>query len=207
MYNYIIFDIDGTILDTKFADLTALQRLVYEELKKHMSFEELRFALGIPGEVTLKKLGISNISDCIARWNMYMHENFHHVKVFDNIEGILADLNKMGILMGIVTSKTREEFLHDFTPFGLVQYFQVIVCSDDTEKPKPNPEPILKLIELAGVDKSKTIYVGDTAYDMECAYSAGVDFALAFWGAKSSAGINANYILEDPKQILELLGG
>ena len=40
---------------------------------------------------------------------------------------------------------------------------------------------------------------------MDCAFAAGIDFALALWGAKSSIGINANYILETPKQILELV--
>ena len=62
MYNCIIFDIDGTILDTEIAVLSSLQKLVFEELNKNFSFEELRFALGIPGEVTLNKLGITNIS-------------------------------------------------------------------------------------------------------------------------------------------------
>jgi phosphoglycolate phosphatase-like HAD superfamily hydrolase len=105
----------------------------------------------------------------------------------------------------IVTSKTKEEFLNDFVPFGLINYFKLVVCADDTEKHKPNPEPILKFIELSGADKSKTIYIGDTKYDMDCAFGAGIDFALALWGAKSSIGINANYIFENPKQILELI--
>ncbi|MDF2545068.1 MAG: family hydrolase [Herbinix sp.] len=42
---------------------------------------------------------------------------------------------------------------------------------------------------------------------MQCALDAGIDFALALWGAKSSVGINANYILENPKQILQLIEG
>lgn len=205
MYKYIIFDIDGTLLDTEFAVLTSLQKLVLEELNKHMSFEELRFALGIPGEVTLEKLKISNVSACNNKWNEYINDNFQQVKVFDKIEEALAALSKMGISMGIVTSKTKEEFQNDFVHFGLDQYFELVVCADDTEKHKPNPEPILKLIEQAGIDNSKAIYIGDTKYDMECAYSAGIDFALALWGAKSSNGITANYILEDPKQILELV--
>ena len=40
---------------------------------------------------------------------------------------------------------------------------------------------------------------------MECALSAGIDFALALWGAKSSTGINTNYFLKNPKQILKLV--
>jgi HAD superfamily hydrolase (TIGR01549 family) len=204
MYNCIIFDIDGTILDTEIAVLSSLQKVVFEELNKNLSFYELRFALGIPGEVTLNKLGITNISDCNVKWNKYLKEYFHHVKVFDGIKETLIKLNEFGILTGIVTSKTKEEFVNDFVPFDLNNYFKEVVCADDTEKHKPNPDPILKFIELSGVDKSKTIYIGDTRYDMDCALSAGIDFALALWGAKSSAGINAKYILDNPKQVLEL---
>ena len=205
MYNCIIFDIDGTILDTEIAVLSSLQKLVFEELNKNLSFNELRFALGIPGEVTLNKLGITNILNCNVKWNRYLKEYFHHVKVFDGIKDTLIKLNEIGILTGIVTSKTKEEFLNDFVPFELNNYFKLVVCADDTERHKPNPEPILKFIELSGVDKSKAIYIGDTKYDMDCAFGAGIDFALALWGAKSSIGITANYIFENPKQVLELI--
>ncbi|MBU3128725.1 HAD family hydrolase [Clostridium sp. FP2] len=204
MYNYIIFDIDGTILDTEFAVLSSLQKLVFEELNKNFSFEELRFALGIPGEVALNKLGITNLLESNDKWNKYLKEYLNHVKVFDDIKDTLIKLSEIGILAGIVTSKTKQEYINDFVPFGLTDYFKLVVCADDTEKHKPNPDPILKFIELSGADKSKAIYIGDTKYDMDCAFSAGIDFALALWGAKSSIGINANYIFENPKQILEL---
>ncbi|MBX4267639.1 HAD family hydrolase [Clostridium estertheticum] len=205
MYNYIIFDVDGTLLDTEIAVLSSLQKLLSEELNKNYSFEELKFALGIPGEVALNKLGITNILECSEKWNVYLKEYFHHVKIFDDIKESLVKLNEMGVSIGIVTSKTKEEFLNDFVPFGLSNYFKLVVCADDTEKHKPNPEPLLKFIELSEVDKSKTIYIGDTKYDLDCALGAGIDFALALWGAKSSIGIDANYILENPKQILELV--
>ncbi|WP_443660962.1 HAD family hydrolase [Clostridium algidicarnis] len=205
MYKYIIFDVDGTLLDTEIAVLSSLQKLVSEELNKDYSFEELRFALGIPGEVALNKLGITNVLESFNKWNIYLKEYFHHVKIFDNIKETIVKLNQMGVSTGIVTSETKEEFLNDFVPFGLSNYFKLVVCADDTEEHKPNPEPLLKFIELSEVDKSETIYIGDTKYDMDCALGAGIDFALALWGAKSSIGINANYILENPKQILELV--
>lgn len=205
MYNCIIFDIDGTLLDNEIAVLSSLQKLVSEELNKNLNFEELKFALGIPGEVALNKLGITNILDCNMKWNGYFKEYFHHIKVFDGIKDTLVKLNEIGILTGIVTSKTKEEFLNDFVPFKLNDYFKLVICADDTEKHKPNPDPILKFIELSGADKSKAIYIGDTKYDMDCAFAAGIDFALALWGAKSSMGIDAKYILENPKEVLELL--
>lgn len=205
MYNYIIFDIDGTILDTEIAVLSSLQKLLLEELNKNFSFEDLKFALGIPGEAALNKLGITNLLESNKKWNRYLKEYFHHVKVFDGIKDTLAKLYEMGIPTGIVTSKTKGELENDFVPFGLINYFKLVVCADDTENHKPNPEPILKFIELSGIDKSKIIYIGDTKYDMECAYGAGIDFALALWGAKSSKEINANYIFDNPKQILGLI--
>lgn len=59
MYDYIIFDIDGTLIDTEFAILASLQKLVLEELNTNLSFDELRFALGIPGEDALNRLKIN----------------------------------------------------------------------------------------------------------------------------------------------------
>mgnify|MGYP000870994697 FL=1 len=205
MYNCIIFDIDGTLLDNETAILLSLQRIVQEELNKNLSLDELRFSLGIPSEVSLRQLGINNILDSCIKWNKYFKEYTHHVKIFDGIKDTLIKLNEMKILTGIVTSKTREEFLNDFAVLDLNEYFKFVVCADDTEKHKPNPDPILHFLKQSGANKSKSIYIGDTKYDMECAFGAGVDFALALWGAKSSAGINANYFLEHPKQILELI--
>jgi HAD superfamily hydrolase (TIGR01549 family) len=202
LYNCIIFDIDGTLLDTEFAVLTSLQRLALEELNKKFDFDELRFALGIPGEVALNKLGILNIIGANEKWNKYLKEYYNHIKVFDGILETLIKLEEMGILIGIVTSKTQEEYADDFIPFGLNNYFKYVICADDTENHKPHPEPILSFMKLAGADKSKTIYIGDTKYDMECAYGAGINFGLALWGANSLEKINANYILENPEQIL-----
>ncbi len=204
IYNYLIFDIDGTLLDTEFAVLSSLQRIVKEELNKDMSFEDLYFALGIPGEITLEKLGIANVKQCADRWNEYLRGYFRHIKVFDGIKEVLEELHNRGSSMGIVTSKTREEYANDFIPFGIDKYFDIVVCADDTEIHKPYPEPILKFIELSGAEKEKTVYIGDTEYDMKCAKDAGVDFALALWGAKTDKGIKPDYIVERPIDILNI---
>lgn len=205
MYKYIIFDVDGTILDTKDAVLLSLQKIVFEELGRNCSTHELSFALGITGETALKKLGITSIEGCIKRWNKYLKEYYGKVRIFDGIKETLLKLNEKKVLTGIVTSETKEEFKSFFIPFGLRNYFDIIVCADDTKKHKPYPEPILKFLELSNARKSETIYIGDTKYDLKCSSGAGTDFALALWGAQSSKGIEADYILEKPEQILELI--
>ena len=205
MYNCIIFDVDGTLIDTEFAVLSSLQKLAFEELNREFSFDELRFALGIPGESALSKIGIANVIEANDKWNEYFKDYFSSIRVFDNINDTLAKLKEMNILMGIVTSKTKDEYNNDFLPYGISEYFSYVVCADDTEKHKPNPDPILKFIEISNSSKTNTIYVGDTKYDMACAYSAGVDFGLALWGANNPSEIKATYNIETPKLLLSLV--
>ncbi|MBK1813292.1 HAD family hydrolase [Clostridium sp. YIM B02505] len=205
MYSTVIFDIDGTILDTEFAVLSSLQKLVYEETDKKLSFEDLLFSFGITGEAALSQLGIKDPKEGCNKWNEYLKDYFHHIKVFDDMEETLAKLHEMNISIGIVTSKTKLEYEADFMPFGLSNFFDIVVCADDTEKHKPDPDPILKFIELSGSDASKTLYIGDTIYDFRCAQDSHIDFALASWGCKSKDGINATYILKNPKDLLEIV--
>ncbi|GAA0075721.1 HAD family hydrolase [Clostridium sp. CTA-5] len=205
MYKYIIFDIDGTILDTELAVLSSLQKVVLEELNKKVDTEELRFALGIPGEAALNQLGIYNIDEVNNKWNEYLKEYFHTIKVFEGFKDTLEELSNRNVKMGIVTSKSKVEYINDFEPFGLNNHFDLVICADDTKKHKPNPDPILKFIELSNVNKSEAIYIGDTKYDMDCASSAGIDFALASWGCKSPENIITKFNFNEPKDILKIL--
>lgn len=205
MYNCVIFDVDGTLIDTEKAVLLSLQKVIKEELGSEYSKDELTFALGIPGTVSLSKLGVKNIESANEKWNKYMKNYYHYINVFTDIEVVLQKLNNVGIKTGIVTSKTKEELRDDFSPFGLNGYLQYVVCADDTTKHKPEPEPILRFLNIADVEPSKAIYIGDTIYDMKSANGAGVDFALALWGARNVQGLNSKYKIAQPKDILNLV--
>lgn len=205
MYNNIVFDVDGTILDTEMAVLKSLQRVVYEELNKEMPLEDLNFSFGITGVKALEILKISDIEGAFNKWIKYLNELIEEVKVFHNIKETLIKLNEKGISTGVVTSRTKEEYQVDFDYFKLFQYFNTIICADDTEKHKPNPEPLLKYLEVTGANNKDTLYVGDTLYDSQCAQGAEVNFALASWGAKTTEGFEITHILKDPMEILKLI--
>lgn len=204
MYKFVIFDIDGTLMDTEKAILCALQKLLKTEKNLSYKKEELQFVLGIPGQEALKLLNAQDISDFSGKWNYYLKDYVSHIRIFPEIEKTLLKLHQAGIKTGIVTSKTKQEFANDFTPFGLNHYFGYVVCADDTKLHKPNPEPLLKCLNMASEFPQNAIYIGDTIYDKQCADSANVDFALALWGAHNKA-IEAKYRLSDPSEILNIL--
>lgn len=204
MYKCLIFDIDGTIIDTEKAVISSLQKLLKVETGIDYPADELSFVLGIPGSVSLKQLNITDTETACEKWNNYMKEFYNDIRVFPDLEEIIKRLHDLKIKTGIVTSKTKQELIDDFNPFGLHEYFDYIVCADDTNKHKPHPEPILKCLEISKASPSETIYIGDTSYDMQCAQSAGVDFALALWGTKDS-NLNAKIKLNHPKEILDIV--
>lgn len=63
--------------------------------------------------------------------------------------------------------------------FGINGYFKAIVCADDTDEHKAAPTSPIKYMELANCNKNELLYIGDSAFDIECAMRAGSDFALA----------------------------
>ncbi|CUH94955.1 hypothetical protein P22_1024 [Propionispora sp. 2/2-37] len=203
MYKTIIFDVDGTLIDTEQAILCSLQKLL-KDYGRHYELDELKFSFGLPGEVTLAKLGIQNTAQALLGWNTYMRDFYHTVRIFSGITELLKLLEQKHIQTGVVTSKTREEFENDFVPFGLTKYLSYIICANDTKKHKPHPEPILKFLEVSGETPQNAIYIGDTPYDQQCAQQAGIDFGLAMWGNKNPVAA-ATYKLEKPESLLALL--
>ncbi|PEN79366.1 HAD family hydrolase [Bacillus toyonensis] len=206
MVSALIFDVDGTILDTEKAILKSLQRILKEELDVEYTLDALDFALGIPGKEALKKLNVPNIDVIHTKWSKAVLDYNHEVSVFKSLEDIIGMLSLSKIKLGIVTSKTNQELIDEFEPFGLSSYFEDTICACDTDKHKPHPEPLFACLKRLDVPCHEAIYIGDSIYDMQCAKSAGVEFALASWGSKTKGEFkDADYILEEPNDILRLI--
>lgn len=201
-YSHIVFDIDGTMMDTEKPDLVSFQRTIKEVTGKDIPWEELRFAFGIPGADALKQMKMD--LSALEIWNRHMRSFKDEIELFPGIREILEVLKEKGCRLGIVTSKNRKEFEQDFTMFGLNDYFDIVICADATEKHKPFGDPLLKYMEKAGAQAADVLYVGDSKYDSSCAKDAGVDFVLAGWGT-TDRSIECKYLLDDPNEINSLL--
>src|SRR5699024_2629629 len=108
MFKCLIFDVDGTIIDTEAAILTSLQKVLASEGEVH-KVDNLQFALGIPGKETLQRLQTVDKDQINAEWSNEMLNTTEIVNIFEGLDDILHILTEKAIQMGIVTSKTNEE--------------------------------------------------------------------------------------------------
>ncbi|MBC1523986.1 HAD family hydrolase [Listeria booriae] len=199
MYKTLIFDVDGTLLDTERVVLHAL-KVALGNAGLDYELDDLRFALGVTGAKALAQLGVENQESVMADWFAMEAKLTEDVEIFDGIVEVLEKLDGIGV----VTSKNADEMETGFYPFNLAEHFDAIVCASDTENHKPHPDPLLRCMAMLGADPATTLYVGDATYDMECAHAAGANFALALWGAKTTDGFErANHVLEAPSDVLK----
>lgn len=203
-YRQIIFDVDGTLIDTKYAVMRSLQDTLKTLTGNTPELDSLVFSLGIPGEDALEKIAIQDIPAAMTLWNKTMDSYRHTISIFAGITEVLDRLSQSGFGLGIVTSETRAELAQDFGRLGLMPYFKTVICAEDAPEHKPSPAPLIKYMELTGADKGQLLFIGDSIYDSRCAAGAGVDFALAGWGCFED-GIKADYYLDKPGSLLPIL--
>ncbi|MBM7833403.1 HAD family hydrolase [Clostridium sardiniense] len=204
-YKCIIFDLDGTMLDTEEMNIIPLQNLIKEELEKDIDYDDLLKYRAYAGKKTLKLLGFKDIEKSYDKWVKYVNEYKDGAKLYEGFHEVIKSLNKNGVLCGISSSKMREQYEVDFFKTGLQGYMKSVVLAEDTDNHKPHPEPLLKAVEILDIDPKDSLYIGDTIVDYKAAKSAGMDFGLAVWGAYDTSEIEADYNLNEPKDILRVL--
>ena len=128
------------------------------------------------------------------------------VSPFPGVVPVLHDLRETGARLGVVTSRSRFEIEYDAHLAVLLPLFHTVVCSADSVRHKPYPDPMLAYLEKAGARKETTLYVGDTMHDWRCGHDAGCDFALADWKKRGAQGIPAEYRFTDAAEMREVLG-
>lgn len=109
MYQSLIFDIDGTLLNSDQAILMAFQKVLLKETGQEHSIEMLTSLMGMTSVNSLTKLGVLDVAQANAKILQYLRRFFHLMGLYSGIEDVLQQMKKKKVHIGIVTSKTREE--------------------------------------------------------------------------------------------------
>ena len=213
----VLFDLDGTLLDTAPDLAAALNRLRREQGELELPFALIRPTVSHGSPAMLKaSFGVDADHPLYAELNqrfLALYQEFIAVEtvLFPGMAEVLAHLEARAIPWGVVTNKPG--FLTEplLKALGLWARAVCVVSGDTLDKRKPDPEPLWYACEQAGVDPGRSLYVGDAERDVQAGNRAGM-FALAAefgyldaedrpheWGA---AGV-----LSQPTDLLQWLGG
>jgi phosphoglycolate phosphatase-like HAD superfamily hydrolase len=186
----VLFDLDGTLIDTKRLYLECYRRAVEPRLARRPTDEEL---MALRPRSELRFLGAlvppSELDACLTDfWTHYdaLHAT-HFGGVYPGVPELLARLRESRHPLGIVTGKSRRSW--DITaPIAALGPFDVVVLDDDVRAAKPDPHGIRIALERLGTPPARAIYVGDTVSDVLAARAAGVLPVAATWGRRSDPG-------------------
>jgi HAD superfamily hydrolase (TIGR01509 family) len=168
----VLFDWDGTLIDSYHADASAYMAMFKEmgiswglkELEKNYSpnWYHVYRAAGLPRK---------RWKDADRSWRS--HYAKHKPKLISGARRVLVKLDGAHHL-GLVTSGDRDRVLRQLREFRLTALFAARVCSGDTSRKKPHPEPLRLALRQLGLAPSACVYVGDAPQDVEMARRAGV---------------------------------
>lgn len=183
-YRCVIFDLDGTLLDTEAAMLTALNALLAEggwppasaadmaQARHHGLGAMLKIALdGQPAGEALASLEQRLI-------RRYLQESPRHVRLFPDAAALLAKLDRDGVWIGLCSNQGEGSARALLAQFGLSHHFQRIVGGDSLSERKPHPLPLQWLMAEAGASAAETLLVGDSDVDRQTAINAGTAIVL-----------------------------
>ena len=203
-YRHIVFDLDGTLLDTEEAVLNAWQHTL-RGYRYHVRLGELRVGGGSTGERGRVAVGVLVDHPCERRLTESDARYTGNTAFLPGVGELLLELKERGYSLGVVTSRNREECRRYFGTFGLEILCGQFICAEDTERHKPEPEPLLKYMEKAGAAAESCIYIGDMPTDVACANRAGAVSALAVWNQSGILCPDAQLILQTPADLLRIL--
>lgn len=204
-YKAIIYDIDGTILNTLNMNMYPLLQIIKEETGETWSFNQVLKFAAYPGMKVMEELKVKDPEATYARWFKYVNAYEEGATLYDGFMDVFEVFKKNHIKQAIISAKTHKQYEIDICSKGIDQYMDTVILAEDTTKHKPDPEPLLKCIENLNVPKEEIIYIGDALSDQQSSINAGIDFGYAKWGSVSTSPLHGTYTFESPTNLLKLL--
>ena len=182
-YPVVLFDLDGTVVDSGAIILASMRHATREVLGSEHSDDELMQAVGGPGlEAQMAAFAPDRIEELVTVYRAHNEPLHDELEACAGMEDVLVRLHEEGRRLGVVTAKRRATVELAFASVPIGHLFETVVGGDETEKHKPDPEPLLLAAERMGADPKQTAYVGDSPFDVGAAKAAGM-FAIAVtWG-------------------------
>jgi phosphoglycolate phosphatase len=182
----VIFDWDGTLIDSVEHIASSLQQAATELGFPEREYEAYRDIIGLGMVEALQKLypglteqEIVRIREGYARYFFAKETTPQHV--FEGMDKVLSDLRATQRSCAVATGKSRRGLSGALLSSGLGDYFAITRCADETRS-KPDPAMLVEILEFHGLQPEHAVMIGDTRYDMEMAQRIGMPAIGVEWG-------------------------
>jgi len=212
MINTILFDLDGTLLDTNDLVADSWRYTVKTLTGRDISDDEIR---GTLGEILLDSMRrIMPEIDPDTALNVYREYQrdifLDSIALYDGAAETLRALYDAGYKNALVTSRLRNSVERALAHFGLAELFDEVLTASDTDVFKPDPAPVFLILDRLGRRPEEAMLVGDSVHDIEAGLAAGVFTVLAGWSCalppeKRGTAPAPDAVIEKMEDILTLL--
>ena len=181
----VLFDLDGTLVDS-LPLIFRTYRQVFADMGMPWHESDVEKMIGLPLKDIGKYFTGKDESRFEELYQFYYHRD-HDIftRLYPGTLQMLQNLEKHKIKLGIVTSKGRSGTAKTVAFTGLDRFMNIIITAHDVLKHKPDPEPLLNAVEFLGVQVARTIFVGDSRFDILTGQNAGARTLGVTWGLES----------------------
>ena len=189
-YDLVIFDWDGTIMDSTGLIAECIQQSCSDMGLAVPAESEAKWVIGLgflqSVEHVAPGLDRERQLELAESYRRHFVAREHEAPLYAGIQELLAELRAREHLLAVATGKARRGLDRALASSGLAPFFEATRCADEGF-PKPHPDMVLKLLDETGVEAARALLVGDTTHDLELAANAGVDAVAVCYGAHGEA--------------------
>ncbi|MGI6734049.1 MAG: HAD-IA family hydrolase [Anaerovoracaceae bacterium] len=208
----ILFDFDGTIMNTNEVVIKSWQHTFRTVEGKERPVESIIRTFGEPLFTTMARLLPQiPVEEGVRIYRSFLLEHYNEmIYPFPGMVDLVRKLKEQSYKTGLVTSRVGDTTVQGLEQFGMLPHMDCLVTCDDTDKHKPDPEPVKIALRKLNSQPSESIMLGDTMFDILCARNAGVRSVLVGWQMALSEeeikGPNGpDFIIEKPEDLFSIL--
>lgn len=208
----VLYDFDGTLADTTELIMRCYRHTMSAHLPSVPPDEEWLSGFGTPLEGQIARFARSGAEREAMLDTYRTYQEAHYDTLLQPFPGaveVVAELERRGVALAIVTSRHQRSTLRGVELCGLTRHFPVIVTPEDVTHAKPHPEPVLRALERLGVAAEEALFVGDSPHDVAAGRAAGTRTAAVLWGPFPRARLEEegpDHLFTAQSDVLELVG-